>query len=166
MVQRDHGDRTDRKHARTKYVVYEWGIEKFKATVEQYLGYALEPFRDMPPLEFDDHMGWHQQVDGRWFIGIYVENGRVRDVVDRRYRSGLRALVQKYQPGVTITGQQNLILDGFTTEQKADVEAILADYGIPTVEQLSEVRRNSMACPCCQLVALPLLKPTFPARCD
>ena len=156
MVQRDHGDRTDRKHARMKYVVYEWGIEKFKATVEQYLGYSLEPFREMPPLEFDDHMGWHQQVDGRWFIGVYVENGRVNDVGSRRYRSGLRALVQKYQPGVTITGQQNILLDGFTTEQKAEVEAILADYGIPTVEQLTEVRRNSMACPALPTCGLAL----------
>lgn len=147
LVQRDYGDRTDRKHARMKYVVYEWGIEAFKAKVEEYLGYTLAPFQDMPPLEFEDHLGWHQQVDGNWFIGIYVENGRMRDVGARRYRSGLRAIVQKYRPDVTITGQQNLLVSGFTTEQKAEVEAILADYGIPAVEQITEVRRNSMACP-------------------
>lgn len=156
LVQRDHGDRTDRKHARMKYVVYEWGIEAFKAKVEEYLGYTIEPLREMPPLEFEDHLGWHQQADGRWFIGVYVENGRVRDVGDRRYRSGLRAVVQKYRPGVTITGQQNILLDGFTTEQKADVEAILADYGIPTIEQLSNVRRNSMACPALPTCGLAL----------
>jgi sulfite reductase (ferredoxin) len=156
FVQRDYGDRTDRKHARMKYLVNEWGIEAFKAKVEEYLGYAIEPFRDMPPLEFEDHLGWHQQVDGNWFIGVYVENGRVRDTADVRIRSGLRALVQKYRPGVTITGQQNILLDGFTTEQKADVEAILADYGIPTVEQLSVVRRNSMACPALPTCGLAL----------
>jgi sulfite reductase (ferredoxin) len=156
LVQRDHGDRTDRKHARMKYVVYEWGIEAFKAKVEEYLGYTIEPLREMPPLEFEDHLGWHQQADGRWFIGVYVENGRVRDVGDRRYRSGLRAVVQKYRPGVTITGQQNILLDGFTTEQKAEVEAILADYGIPTIEQLSNVRRNSMACPALPTCGLAL----------
>jgi sulfite reductase (ferredoxin) len=156
LVQRDYGDRTDRKHARMKYVVYEWGIETFKAKVEEYLGYAIAPFHEMPPLEYDDHLGWHQQVDGRWFIGVYVENGRVRDVGGRRYRSGLRALVQKYQPGVTITGQQNIILDGFTTEQKSEVEAILAEYGIPTVEQISTVRRNSMACPALPTCGLAL----------
>ena len=156
LVQRDYGDRTDRKHARMKYVVYEWGIEAFKTKVEEYLGYTIAPFHEMPPLEYDDHLGWHQQVDGRWFIGVYVENGRVRDVADRRYRSGLRALVQKYQPGVTITGQQNILLNGFTTEQKAEVEAILADYGIPTVEQLSQARRNSMACPALPTCGLAL----------
>jgi sulfite reductase (ferredoxin) len=156
LVQRDYGDRTDRKHARMKYVVYEWGIDAFKAKVEEYLGYTIAPFREMPPLEFDDHLGWHQQVDGRWFIGIYIENGRVRDVADRRYRSGLRALIQKYRPGVTITGQQNLLLDGFTTGQKAEVEAILTDYGIPTIEQLTQVRRNSMACPALPTCGLAL----------
>jgi sulfite reductase (ferredoxin) len=156
MVQRDYGDRTDRKHARMKYVVYEWGIEAFKAKVEEYLGYAIAPEHAMPPLEFEDHLGWYQQTDGRWFIGIYIENGRVRDVGGRRYRSGLRALTQHYRPGVTITGQQNIILDGFTTEQKAEVEAVLADYGIPTVEQLSQVRRNSMACPAMPTCGLAL----------
>jgi sulfite reductase (ferredoxin) len=156
LVQRDYGDRTDRKHARMKYVVYEWGIEAFKAKVEEYLGYTIAPFQEMPPLEFEDHLGWHQQADGRWFIGIYVENGRVRDVGDRRYRSGLRALVQQYRPGVTITGQQNILLDGFTTEQKAEVELILAAYGIPTTEKLSHVRRNSMACPALPTCGLAL----------
>jgi sulfite reductase (ferredoxin) len=156
LVQRDYGDRTDRKHARMKYVVYEWGIDAFKAKVEEYLGYSIAPMQEMPPLEFEDHLGWHQQVDGRWFIGVYVENGRVADFGDRRYRSGLRALIQKYHPGVTITGQQNILLDGFTSEQKADVEAILADYGIPTVEQLTQVRRNSMACPALPTCGLAL----------
>lgn len=156
LLQRDHGDRTDRKHARMKYVVYEWGIDAFRAKLEEYLGYRIEPFRDMPPLEFEDHLGWHQRVDGNWFIGIYVENGRVRDMGDRRIRSGLRALIQRYRPGVTITAQQNILLSGFTTEQKAEVEAILADYGIPTVEELSAVRRNSMACPALPTCGLAL----------
>jgi sulfite reductase (ferredoxin) len=80
----------------------------------------------------------------------------VRDVADQRIRSGLRALIQRFRPGVTITAQQNILLDGFTTEQKAEVEAILADYGIPTVEQLSVVRRNSMACPALPTCGLAL----------
>jgi sulfite reductase (ferredoxin) len=156
LVQRDYGDRTDRKHARMKYVVYEWGIDAFKAKVEEYLGYSIAEFQEMPPLKFDDHLGWHQQVDGKWFIGLHVENGRVRDLADNRIRSGLRALVQKYHPGVTITGQQNILLDGFTSEQKAEVEAILADYGVPTIDQITNVRRNSMACPALPTCGLAL----------
>ena len=54
LVQRDHGDRTDRRHARMKYVVQEWGIERFRQTVEQYLGYTLDPVQEMPPLEHDE----------------------------------------------------------------------------------------------------------------
>lgn len=156
MVQRDYGDRTDRKHARMKYVVYEWGIDAFKAKVEEYLGYTIAPFQEMPPLEFHDHLGWHRQEDGKWFVGIFVENGRVRDNGGVRVRSGLRALIQKYRPDVAISGQQNLLLSGFTTEQKAEVEAILAEYGIATVEQLSQVRRNSMACPALPTCGLAL----------
>ena len=156
LVQRDHGDRVDRKHARMKYVVAEWGIDVFKAKVEEYLGYTIAESRDMPPLEFEDHLGWHEQVDGNWFLGIFVENGRVRDEADHRIRSALRALVQKYHSDVIITGQQNILLSGFTSAQKAEVEAILADYGVPTTEQLSQVRRNSMACPALPTCGLAL----------
>ena len=147
MVQRDFGDREDRKHARMKYLVYEWGIEQFRAKVEEYLGYQVEPLRPMPALGVDDHLGWQQQADGNWFYGVYIENGRVRDNGGRRVRSGLRALVQRYQPGVYITAQQNVLLSGFTTAQKAEVEQVLADYGIAKVEDLTMVRRHAMACP-------------------
>ena len=147
LVQRDYGDREDRKHARMKYLVHEWGIEKFRAKVEEYLGYTIDELRPMPELEVDDHLGWQQQVDGKWFYGIFIENGRVRDSDDRRIRSGLRTLVQRYQPGVYITPQQNILLSGFTTAQKAEVEQLLADYGIVPVEQLTLVRRHSLACP-------------------
>jgi sulfite reductase (ferredoxin) len=156
LVQRDHGDRTDRKHARMKYLVHEGGIDRFRTLVEEYLGYALTPVQPMPEMIFDDHLGWHQQADGHWFLGIYVENGRVRDVGDRRIRSGLRALIQRFRPGVTITGQQNILLSNLAGEDKAAVEAILAEFGIATVEQLSNVRRNSMACPALPTCGLAL----------
>jgi sulfite reductase (ferredoxin) len=156
MVQRDHGDRTDRKHARMKYVVEEWGSARFKATVEEYLGYSLEDVRPMPELAFDDHLGWHPQQDGLWFYGIYVENGRVKDDGNVRMRSGLRSLVQQFQPQVIITAQQNIILSGFTTEQKVAVEETLRTFGVPTVEELSLVRRNAMACPALPTCGLAL----------
>lgn len=156
MVQRDYGDREDRKHARMKYLIHDWGMDKFRAKVEEYLGYSVEPLQPMPALEVDDHLGWQQQVDGNWFYGIYVENGRVRDNGDHRVRSGLRALVQRFQPGVTITPQQNVLLNGFTTAQKVEVEEVLADYGIPTVENLTLARRHSLACPALPTCGLAL----------
>jgi sulfite reductase (ferredoxin) len=156
MVQRDFGDREDRKHARMKYLIHEWGMEKFRAKVEEYLGYSVEPLRPMPDLQADDHLGWQQQTDGNWFYGIYVENGRLRDNGDQRPRSAVRALVQRYQPGVYITPQQNVLLSGFTTAQKAEVEQLLADFGVATVEQLTNVRRHSLACPALPTCGLAL----------
>lgn len=147
LVQRDFGDRENRKHARMKYLINDWGIEKFRLKVEEYLGYAIEDLYDMPPLVADDHLGWHQQADGNWFYGIYVENGRVVDRGGLRMRSGLRALVQQLGGQVIITPQQNVLLGDIRPEQKAEVEQLLRAYGIPTVEELSLVRRNALACP-------------------
>jgi len=147
LVQRDHGDRQDRKHARMKYLINDWGIDAFRAKVEEYLGYTLEELHPMPEMEVEDHLGWHQQVDGNWFYGIYIENGRVVDKGANRVRSGLRALVQRFGADVAITPQQNILLSGFTTEQKAEVEQLLGEFGILKVEELSNVRRNAMACP-------------------
>ncbi len=156
MVQRDFGNRQERSRARLKYLIHEQGIGWFRGKVEEYLGYSLEDFRPMPEMGVDDHLGWHQQVDGRWFIGIYVENGRVNDVGGRRMRSGLRAIIQQFDPAVVITGQQNIILSGFTTEQRVQVDQLMVAYGIPAVEQISLVRRNAMACPALPTCGLAL----------
>ncbi|HXF63985.1 MAG TPA: NADPH-dependent assimilatory sulfite reductase hemoprotein subunit [Caldilineaceae bacterium] len=156
MVQRDYGDRTDRKHARMKYVVYEWGIDAFRAKVEEYLGYRLAPMQPAPPWTADDHLGWHRQADGRWFLGVYVENGRIRDVGERRIRSGLRAVIQRFRPALAITAQQNLLLSGFAEEEKLEVEATLRAFGVPLVEDLTLVRRYAMACPALPTCGLAL----------
>ncbi|MEZ4866461.1 MAG: NADPH-dependent assimilatory sulfite reductase hemoprotein subunit [Caldilineaceae bacterium] len=156
LVHRDFGDRENRKHARLKYIVHEWGIERVRAQVEEYLGYALEPLRPMPPMQVEDHLGWHQQVDGKWFYGIYIENGRVRDEGGQRVRSALRALVQQFHTDVVITPQQNILLSGFATEQQPEVERLLQQYGVLTVEQLSLVRRNALACPALPTCGLAL----------
>ncbi len=156
LVQRDYGDREDRKHARLKYLIHDWGIEKFRTKVEEYLGYELEEIRPMPAMEAEDHLGWHQQVDGNWFYGIHIENGRVQDEGDSRVRSGLRAVIQEFEPGVVITPQQNILLSGFTAEQKAAVEERLASFGIVSLENLSNIRRNSFACPALPTCGLAL----------
>lgn len=147
LVQRDFGNREDRKRARMKYLVHDWGIEGFREKVYEYLGYTLEDVHPMPEMGYDDHLGWYQQQDGRWFCGIYVENGRVQDDDRGRIRSGLRAVVQKFNPDVTITAQQNIILSGFQDEERAEVDALLAEYGIAAVDELTLVRRHAMACP-------------------
>lgn len=156
LVQRDFGNREDRRKARMKYLIDDWGEDVFRAKVEEYLGYTLEGFRPMPPIEYHDHLGWHAQQDGRWFCGVYVENGRVRDTGTRFLRSGLRAIIQKYRPPVAITGQQNILLGGFTDAQRAEVDEILHSFGIATLDQLTEVRRHAMACPALPTCGLAL----------
>lgn len=146
LVQRDFGDRENRRHARMKYLVHDWGIEKFRAKVEEYLGYGLEPVRPMPPMEVDDHLGWQQQVDGNWFYGLYVENGRVKDNGFRQLKRGLQAIVTEFKPMVYVTAQQNIILSGFTTAQKGELEKRLQQYGL-LIDNLSHTRRYAMACP-------------------
>ncbi len=150
MIQRDYGNRTDRKQARMKYLIHNWGIERFRSELEARLGRPLQPFRAMLPLQNELHLGWQEQGDGRWFLGLSVENGRVADTDKRRLKSGLRAVVQVFQPGVRLTPNHDLLLTDILPEQRAAVEALLRSYGVHVAEPLSNIQLFSMAC-----VALP-----------
>lgn len=149
-VQRDHGNRTERKHARMKYLVHNWGIDRFRAEVEQRLGWQLAPVAPMPPLENHLHLGWQEQGDGRWFLGLSVENGRLLDTPERRLKSGLRAVVEKFRTGVRLTPNHDILLTDVAPEQRAGIDALLLEYGIDPYASLSNVQLYSMAC-----VALP-----------
>jgi sulfite reductase (ferredoxin) len=150
QVFRDHGDRTDREHARLKYLVHDWGIERFRDEVAGRLG---RPLPAPEPLSFEDahdHLGWHDQGDGRWFLGVKVENGRIIDRGDVRVRSGLRAVVERFAPGLRFTPREDVLLTGFTAEQRPEVEAILAEHGVLLAEEWGAMQRASFSC-----VALP-----------
>lgn len=149
-VQRDFGNREDRKRARMKYLIADWGMEKFRAKVEEYYGRKLVDPRPVEVHGFDDHMGWHQQGDGRWFYGLNVENGRVLDRERFRLKTALREICETYQPGLRITGHQSLLLTDIRPEDRDGLEAILRRNGVRLSEEISAVRRWSMAC-----VALP-----------
>ncbi len=149
-VQRDYGNRSDRKYARMKYLIHNWGIDRFRAELESRLGYQLQPFAPMPPLQNELHVGWHDQGDGRWFLGISVENGRVADTEDRRLKSGLRAVVEGFRVGVRLTPNQDILLTDIAPEQRPLIVALLQTYGIDVAEPLSNIQLFSMAC-----VALP-----------
>jgi sulfite reductase (ferredoxin) len=149
-VQRDYGNRTDRKYARMKYLIHNWGIDRFRAEVEARLGYSLQPFAPMPPLHNELHVGWHEQGDGRWFLGISVENGRVADGEDRRLKSGLRAVIEAFRIGVRLTPNQDILLTDIAPAQRPLIEALLQTYGVNVAEPLSNIQLFSMAC-----VALP-----------
>lgn len=145
-VQRDFGNRTDRKNARLKYVIHNWGLERFKAKVEEYFGAKLP---DPDPMEvhgFDDHMGWHEQGDGRWFYGLNVENGRIKDEGDVKLKTALREVCAKLNPGLRLTTHQSLLVTDLEQRHQAALEGILQSHGVRLTADVSTVRRWSMAC--------------------
>jgi len=161
LVQRDFGNREDRKMARMKYVIHNWGLAKFKAKVEEYLPQAEAicgvpagtvpcPLADPDPAEVTqhhDHMGWHAQGDGKWFLGLPIENGRVKDEGTVRLKSAFREIFQRFRPGGRLTAQQNILLCDLESTARPEIEQVLADHGVATVDQISNVRRFSFACP-------------------
>ncbi len=144
---RDFGNRADRRHARLKYLLEEWGIERFRDEFRRRVSFTLHPWRDVGRPGFQDHLGHHDQPDGRCFYGVFVENGRIRDEGGRRLKAGLRDIVQRYRPGVVLTAQQSLLLTDLGAAAAAEVEGRLSDHGIRLTPQLSAARRYSMACP-------------------
>ena len=146
--QRDHGNRSDRRRARLKYVVEDWGIERVKAEIEARLGWEVA---EAPPVCFphgDLHLGWHEQNEpGRWYVGIFVENGRIKDTEGCPMLTGLREIVRRFRLDVRLTPSQDLILSGIPEEKVEPVRAALKDYRIRTEKQLSNLRRHALACP-------------------
>jgi sulfite reductase (ferredoxin) len=144
---RDHGNRADRKRARIKYLVHDWGVEKFREVLSEYVGGPLALPRAVEVRDFDPHLGWHPQGNGKWYYGISVENGRVKDEGGFRLRSALRALMRRFQPELRLTPLQDVLLCGLDPADRAEVEKVLAEHGVRRPEQLSTVQRYSMACP-------------------
>jgi len=146
-VQRDYGDRSDRKRARMKYVIADWGLEAFKAKVEEYFGSPLPVPHPEDVTGFDDHIGWYPQGDGRWFYGLNVENGRIKDEGDFRLKSALREICSTLKPAIRLTAHQSIMFCDLAEADKAVLEEILSRHGVPLSNQISAVRRWSMACP-------------------
>jgi sulfite reductase (ferredoxin) len=145
---RDHGNRANRKRARLKYVMHDWGIDRFRDVFAR--DYWHGPFRmpkDAPITGLDLHLGWHPQGDGKWFLGLSIENGRIKDDGPLRVRSGIREIVKKHRCNVRLTTQQDVLLCDITRADRASVDSILNEYGIPKPENLTQVRKYSMACP-------------------
>lgn len=144
---RDTGNRADRKLARLKYVIANHGLDFFHEKVETHLGRKLAPARDVAITDVDDHMGWHEQGDGSLFLGINIENGRIKDDGSLRIKSGLRAILGKYGMNTRLTALQGVILCDIQPQDRADISRMLTEYGIAPAEELTLIRRYSIACP-------------------
>lgn len=146
-VQRDYGDRADRRHARLKYTVRDLGIERFRAEVEARAGLELRPPREMSWEPVDDHLGWHDQGDGKLYLGLYIENGRLVDRSEARILSAIRCVIEELGVTSRLTAQQNLLLTGIEPEQRPTVERILSDHGVQPLAEIHRAVRHAMACP-------------------
>ena len=149
-LQRDHGDRGDRQHARLKYVVQENGIEWTKKTLEGYLGRSMDAPKPMGTYAVEEHTGWHEQGDGKWFLGLPISSGRIVDRDGEAVRTGLREVILDYGMDLRLTADQNIILCDIETSEKPAIEQSLRKHGIKLREDVSAVYRNFIAC-----VALP-----------
>lgn len=146
-IHRDFGDRTNRKHARIKYVLHEWGVARFREELQNRLPFPVQDARPMPAFTIQDHLGWNDQGDGKLFLGLPIENGRIADRDSARTRSGLRAIIDRFQTPLRLTAQQNILLTDIDPADRPTIDGLLAEYGIVTVEQISGVRRTGIACP-------------------
>ena len=149
-VQRDFGDRTNRKHARLKYTIEDRGVDWFKNELESRLGWKLGETRPFEFTSSGDRYGWTKGTDGNWHYGLFIQNGRLRDTEELPAKTGLREIAKIHTGDFRLTANQNLVIGGVTEEQKPRIEALLKEYKLDIPERITGLRLNSMAC-----VALP-----------
>ena len=145
---RDFGDRSNRKHARFKYVVEERGTDWVRAEIERRAGLMLAPAR---PYEFTttgDLYGWRRAVDGMLFLTLFVETGRIKDVPGHAQKTALRRVAEKF-PHVEfrLSANQNVIIANVPERDRAGITALLATHGVKVDQQASVLHAASMACP-------------------
>jgi len=149
-IQRDHGDRSERKHARLKYTIADRGVDWFRAELERRTGFTLAPPR---PFQFSgsgDRFGWVEGSDGRWHLTLRIESGRVVDRGDRRLRSGLARIAAIHRGDFRLTPNQNLIVAGVAPGERWRLDALIAGYGLDLYRTAPALARDALAC-----VALP-----------
>jgi sulfite reductase (ferredoxin) len=155
-TQRDYGDRHNRRHARMKYLIHDWGVDRFRQQVETYLGKPLKPFKKLPKWTFYDYLGWHEQGDGNWFVGIPIENGRVLDRDGFQLKTALREIVQRFNLPMRVTPNQSVLFYDIQPQHQAEIQAILDRCGVQNVADLDPLVRYAMACPALPLCGLAI----------
>ena len=154
LIQRDNGDRTERKHARLKYTIDDRGLDWLQTEIESRLDYRLAEAR---PYEFThngDRYGWQQTQDGLWHLGLFIENGRVADKQGAEQLSGMRAIARIHQGEFRLTPNQNVVISGVAESDRAAIDELVNQYGLDNWAQNSSLRLHSMACvgfPTCAL---------------
>ncbi|MGR2768546.1 assimilatory sulfite reductase (NADPH) hemoprotein subunit [Photobacterium ganghwense] len=148
-TQRDWGNRSNRKNAKTKYTLDRVGVDVFKAEVEKRAGVVFESSRPYEFTERGDRIGWVEGIDGKHHLTLFIENGRLLDFPGKPLKTGVAEIARIHHGDFRMTANQNLIVAGVAAEDKATIEKIARDHGLID-DTVSEQRKNSMAC-----VALP-----------
>jgi sulfite reductase (NADPH) hemoprotein beta-component len=155
-IHRDFGDRTNRKHARLKYVLEDRGVEWFRQELQSRAGIQLEAARPFQFTKQGDLLGWHRQTNGNHFLGLFVENGRIRDAEGYQLKTGLRRVIERFQPEVRLTASQNILLVNVRPEHRGDIQQLLNEHGVSVHNPFSRTRLASMACPALPTCGLAL----------
>ncbi len=150
MVQRDYGDRTDRKHARLKYTIEDRGLAWFRGEVEARLGFRLGAPRAFKFTHTGDRYGWVQSHDGRAHFTLFLMSGRVKDDANYALKTALREIALVHKGDLRLTANQNLIIANVAADDRPRIEALLKKHRLDTANDASGVRLNAMSC-----VALP-----------
>jgi len=146
-LQRDHGNRSDRKLARLKYTVDKFGVTAFKEELEKRCGFKLEEAKPYTFTSRKDHYGWQKNHEGTWYYTLFVENGRVLDDEKAPLKTALLEVAKTGKANFRFTGNQNLILADIHEADKPEIEKILIEFGlIAHTINAGALRKNSIAC--------------------
>jgi sulfite reductase (ferredoxin) len=146
-LHRDWGDRGNRRHARLKYVIAERGEDWARERLSEDLGKRLEPCRPMPDFAVPDHLRWHEQGDGRLFLGLPIASGRIVDDAGVRLRTALRDAVRQFRCDPILMPSQDIILSEIDPADRRRITEMLRAYGVQFVDELLPVERWTLACP-------------------
>jgi len=146
-IQRDFGNRSDRKLARLKYTIDRMGIPEFKEELEKRCGFALEPAKEYQFTERKDPYGWQQNHEGKWYFTLFIENGRILDDENIALKTALLETAKTGKANFRFTANQNLILSDILDKDKKEIESILIQFGIiEHNEKASAIRKSAIAC--------------------
>ena len=144
-IQRDYGNRENRKNARFKYTVDRVGVDFIREELNKRLGWEIE---EAKPFEFEhngDRYGW-TEGSGKWHFTLFIQNGRVKDTSDYKLKTALREIAEIHTGDFRLTPNQNLIIANVAKSKKQQIQKIIDQYGITDGEHYTGLRRNSMAC--------------------
>lgn len=146
-VQRDFGNRSDRKLARLKYTVDKMGVDTYRAEVEKRCGFQLEAPKPYSFTSRKDHYGWRLNHEGKWYYTLFIENGRVFDNEKLALKTGLLEIAKTGKANFRFTSSQNLILADIVEQDKAEIESLLNQFGvIDHTNKAGVMRKNAIAC--------------------